>query len=83
MRDGVKLYTVIYVPKDSSQKYPIIMERTPYSAGPYGDTNYSGNGPSPSKLLSEEKYIFVTQDIRGRYMSEGSLTVRKMLMIFS
>ena len=72
MRDGVKLYTVIYVPKDSSQKYPIIMERTPYSAGPYGETNYPGNGPGPSKLLSEEKYIFVTQDVRGRYMSEGS-----------
>lgn len=72
MRDGVKLYTVIYVPKDSSQKYPIIMERTPYSAGPYGETNYPGNGPGPSKLLSEEKYIFVTQDVRGRYMSEGN-----------
>ena len=71
MRDGVKLYTVIYVPKDASQSYPILMERTPYSAGPYGETNYTTNGPGPSKLLSEEKYIFVTQDVRGRYMSEG------------
>jgi len=71
MRDGVKLYTVIYVPKDSTQKYPIIMERTPYSAGPYGENNYTGNGPGPSRPLSEEKYIFVTQDVRGRYMSEG------------
>lgn len=71
MRDGVKLYTVIYVPKDASQRYPILMERTPYSAGPYGETNYTTNGPGPSKLLSEEKYIFVTQDVRGRYMSEG------------
>lgn len=71
MRDGVKLYTVIYVPKEAGQSYPIIMERTPYSAGPYGETNYSTNGPGPSKLLSEEKYIFVTQDVRGRYMSEG------------
>jgi hypothetical protein len=71
MRDGVKLYTVIYVPKDASQTYPILMERTPYSAGPYGETNYATNGPGPSKLLSEEKYIFVTQDVRGRYLSEG------------
>lgn len=71
MRDGIKLYTVIYVPKDAGQSYPILMERTPYSAGPYGETNYSPNGPGPSKLLSEEKYIFVTQDVRGRYMSEG------------
>lgn len=71
MRDGVKLYTVIYVPKDAAQSYPIIMERTPYSAGPYGENNYTGNGPGPSKSLSEEKYIFVTQDVRGRYMSEG------------
>lgn len=71
MRDGIKLYTVIYIPKDKSQNYPILMERTPYSAGPYGEGNYTGNGPGPSKLLSEEKYIFVTQDVRGRYMSEG------------
>ncbi|MFN8343770.1 MAG: CocE/NonD family hydrolase [Spirosomataceae bacterium] len=73
MRDGVKLYTVIYVPKDAGadKRYPILMERTPYSAGPYGETNYTSNGPGPSKLLSEEKYIFVTQDVRGRYMSEG------------
>jgi uncharacterized protein len=71
MRDGVKLYTVIYVPKDATQSYPILMERTPYSAGPYGENNYTSNGPGPSKSLSEEKYIFVTQDVRGRYMSEG------------
>jgi putative CocE/NonD family hydrolase len=71
MRDGVKLYTVIYVPKDATQSYPILMERTPYSAGPYGESNYTSNGPGPSKSLSEEKYIFVTQDVRGRYMSEG------------
>ncbi|AXE16638.1 X-Pro dipeptidyl-peptidase [Runella rosea] len=71
MRDGIKLYTIIYIPKDKSQNYPILIERTPYSAGPYGEGNYTGNGPGPSKLLSEEKYIFVTQDVRGRYMSEG------------
>ncbi|MEZ4903576.1 MAG: CocE/NonD family hydrolase [Spirosomataceae bacterium] len=71
MRDGVKLYTVIYIPKETGRDYPIILERTPYSAGPYGENNYTTNGPGPSKLLSEEKYIFITQDVRGRYMSEG------------
>ena len=71
MRDGVKLYTVIYVPKDISEKYPFLMERTPYSAGPYGDTNYS-NRIGPDTNLLKEKYIFVYQDVRGRYMSEGT-----------
>jgi putative CocE/NonD family hydrolase len=70
MRDGIKLYTVIYMPKDGTQKYPILMERTPYSSGPYGDTSYSRRiGPNPT--LMNEKYIFVYQDVRGRYMSEG------------
>lgn len=70
MRDGVKLYTVIYIPRDSSVKYPILMERTPYSAGPYGEDNYPRNiGPNPE--LMKGKYIFVYQDVRGRYMSEG------------
>lgn len=70
MRDGVKLYTVIYTPKDASQKYPVLMERTPYSAGPYGDTNFSWR-IGPNENLMKEKYIFVYQDVRGRYMSEG------------
>jgi putative CocE/NonD family hydrolase len=73
MRDGVQLYTVIYVPRDASAAtpYPIVMTRTPYSAGPYGENHYRGNGPGPSKELSAEKYIFVYQDVRGRYLSEG------------
>ena len=70
MRDGIKLYTVIYVPKDVSEKYPFLMERTPYSAGPYGDTNYPSR-IGPDTNLLKEKYIFVSQDVRGRYMSEG------------
>lgn len=70
MRDGVKLYTVIYVPKDNHEKYPFLIERTPYSSAPYGDTNYPRRiGPNPT--LMNEKYIFVYQDVRGRYMSEG------------
>ncbi|WP_208295655.1 CocE/NonD family hydrolase [Fibrivirga algicola] len=73
MRDGTKLYTVIYVPKDASptNRYPFLMERTPYSASPYGETNYPKQGPGPSVELSQEKFIFVNQDVRGRYMSEG------------
>ncbi|MDO7845559.1 CocE/NonD family hydrolase [Hymenobacter sp. M29] len=73
MRDGVKLYTTIYVPKDASAAtpYPFLMTRTPYSAGPYGEQKYRQRGPGPSRELSQEKYIFVYQDVRGRYMSEG------------
>ncbi len=71
MRDGIKLYTVIYVPKDESQSYPFLMERTPYSAGPYGKDNYPRE-IGPDKELMKEKYIFVNQDVRGRYMSEGT-----------
>jgi putative CocE/NonD family hydrolase len=73
MRDGVKLYTIIYVPQDANKarSYPIIMERTPYSAGPRGEANYPLRGPGPSRELSQEKYIFVYQDVRGRYLSEG------------
>jgi uncharacterized protein len=69
MRDGVKLYTVIYTPKDESQNYPMLMERTPYSAGPYGSGSYGM--PAPNMNLLKEKYIFVVQDVRGRYLSEG------------
>ena len=70
MRDGIKLKTIIYIPKDESERYPFLIERTPYSAGPYGDTLFSNRiGPNPN--LMKEKYIFVYQDVRGRYMSEG------------
>ena len=73
MRDGVKLYTTIYVPKDATaaSPYPFLLMRTPYSAGPYGEGKYPTRGPGPSRELSREKYIFVHQDVRGRYMSEG------------
>jgi len=71
MRDGIKLYTVIYIPKDETQRYPFLMERTPYSAGPYGRDNYP-RSLGPNGDLMKEKYIFVYQDVRGRYMSEGT-----------
>jgi uncharacterized protein len=70
MRDGIKLKTIIYVPKDELEKYPFLIERTPYSAGPYGDTTYT-NRIGPNANLMKDKYIFVYQDVRGRYMSEG------------
>ena len=69
MRDGIKLYTIIYVPKDSSQRYPILIQRTPYSVWPYGSSNYPP-GIMPGKM-QKEKYIYVKQDVRGRHMSEG------------
>ncbi len=69
MRDGVRLFTAVYVPKDASRPYPFLMERTPYDIGPYGVENY------PKELAAEEfekaGYIFVFQDVRGRWMSEG------------
>ncbi|HVX52660.1 MAG TPA: CocE/NonD family hydrolase [Chitinophagaceae bacterium] len=70
MRDGVKLFTAIYMPKDTSENYPILMERTPYSCSPYGENNYPGR-LGPNRLFPAEKYIFVYQDVRGRHMSEG------------
>jgi putative CocE/NonD family hydrolase len=70
MRDGVKLFTQLYLPLDTSQKYPVLMRRTPYSAEPYGENIYK-NHLGPTHLFAEAKYIIVYQDVRGRYMSEG------------
>jgi putative CocE/NonD family hydrolase len=70
MRDGMRLYTVIYTPKDKTQPHPFLMERTPYGSGPYGDTLYR-RSLGPNRTLMHELYIFVYQDVRGRYMSEG------------
>ena len=70
MRDGVRLFTSIYLPKDKSHSYPIMMDRTPYSVGPYGPDQYKAS-LGPSESFEREGYIFVYQDVRGRYMSEG------------
>lgn len=70
MRDGVKLFTSVYVPRDQSRKYPVMLNRTPYSVSPYGPDAYKESlGPSP--LFAREGYVFVYQDVRGRLMSEG------------
>ena len=75
MRDGVQLYTAIYTPKDISKdkKYPMLMQRTCYSIAPYGEENFK-KSLGPSTFLEEDKYIFIYQDVRGRYMSEGTFT---------
>lgn len=74
MRDGVKLFTAVYVPKDESLKYPFLMMRTPYGCAPYGKDNYPASRLGPSMELVKDGYIFVRQDVRGRYMSEGTFT---------
>lgn len=70
MRDGVKLFTAIYSPKDTSKTYPILMNRTPYSVWPYGEDAYPPE-LGPSARFQEEGFIFVFQDVRGKMMSEG------------
>ena len=71
MRDGVKLFTAIYEPKDKSQKYPMMFDRTPYTVQPYGVDKFK-TLLGPSELFTREGYIFVYQDVRGRWMSEGT-----------
>ena len=73
MRDGKRLFCTIYLPKDQSKKYPIMMTRTPYNVGPYGADVYKG-ALGQNMLLAKEGFIFVYEDVRGRYMSEGNFT---------
>lgn len=70
MRDGVHLHTRVYLPKDDSEAWPILLTRTPYSLKPYGVDNY-GDPSGSFQLLARDKFILVTQDVRGRYGSEG------------
>ncbi len=70
MRDGVKLFTSVYLPKTCPSPYPIMLQRTPYSVAPYGIDNYRTTiGPSDHFL--KQGVIAVYQDVRGRYLSEG------------
>ncbi len=73
MRDGVHLFTSVYVPKDAGEQhtYPILFDRTPYTVAPYGSDQYR-NALGPSELFARSKYIFVYQDVRGKFLSEGS-----------
>ena len=69
MRDGAKLFTLVYIPKDRSKKYPILLNRTCYNASEYRGFRTGGH---PSKYLVEDGYIIAFQDVRGRYMSDGA-----------
>lgn len=71
MRDGTKLFTTIYSPKDTSKQYPILLKRTPYSCRPYGENQYPSK-VGPNEFLMKEGNIMVYQDVRGRWMSEGT-----------
>jgi putative CocE/NonD family hydrolase len=71
MRDGVHLFAAVYVPKDTSKPYPFLMSRTPYTVAPYGEDNYPKH-IGPSEEFEKAGYIFVHQDVRGRWMSEGA-----------
>ena len=70
MRDGVKLFTAVYTPRDTTQKYPVLLTRTPFSVSPYGGDKFPRT-LGPDKLFAQEGYIFVYQDVRGKWMSEG------------
>jgi putative CocE/NonD family hydrolase len=70
MRDGVKLMTVVFVPKETGKAYPILMKRTPYNVAPYGEEKYPSK-LGPSEHFVRAGYIFVNQDVRGRFASEG------------
>ena len=70
MRDGVKLFTSIYSPRDTTRSYPILIKRTPYSVAPYGPNSYAAS-LGPSEHFARAGYIFVNQDVRGRFLSEG------------
>ncbi|RNL82255.1 CocE/NonD family hydrolase [Sinomicrobium pectinilyticum] len=70
MRDGIKLHATIYSPKDKTKKYPVVLQRTPYSCAPYGEGQYRSK-IGPNETMMKEGYIIVYQDVRGRWNSEG------------
>ncbi len=81
MRDGTRLFTAVYVPKDAgpARRYPILLNRTPYSVAPYGVDAYPAS-LGPSEAAAREKFVFAYQDVRGRMMSEGTFVdVRPVL----
>jgi uncharacterized protein len=79
MRDGVRLHTTVYTPRRAAGPVPILLLRTPYGTGPYGDEAYRAYlGPSRhSSEFEQAGYIFVFQDVRGKYRSEGEFTVMR------
>jgi putative CocE/NonD family hydrolase len=71
MRDGVKLFTSIYTPKNTAVKHPILINRTPYNIEPAGPQSFNFFVQGYSRY-TEGEYILIFQDVRGRHMSEGS-----------
>ncbi len=70
MRDGVTLFTQVYVPRDTATTHPFLVQRTPFGVSPYGpDRDRSQLGPSSA--FDRAGYIFVFQDVRGRFQSQG------------
>ncbi len=78
MRDGARLFTIVYTPKNASQTYPILLVRTPYSIAPYGPDEYL-DVIGPSVEFDRDGYIFAFQDVRGKFRSEGEFQVIKPL----
>jgi putative CocE/NonD family hydrolase len=76
MRDGIELYTQVYIPKDQKRKYPILLFRTPYSIGSYGPEAYR-SVLGPNRLYAQDGFIFVYQDVRGKFRSKGEFIVMK------
>jgi hypothetical protein len=73
MRDGVRLFTSVLVPKDASTTYPFMIIRSPFGVGPYGSDEYSTAAVHTDAFL-RAGYIWVRQDVRGRALSEGAFT---------
>jgi putative CocE/NonD family hydrolase len=74
MRDGVKLYTVIFTPRNSKTSFPFLIQRTPYGA--YRQADFI---PYPGEM-GNDGYIFVYQDIRGKYRSEGTMEIHQPII---
>jgi uncharacterized protein len=74
MRDGIKLFTSILLPKDITEKHPILLSRTPYSCAPYGEDKMPDTWNYYYRYYARENYIIIEQDVRGRWMSEGNFT---------
>ena len=71
MRDGIRLFTSVYIPKDTGEKHPVLMTRTPYSCAPYGEDQWRPYWNSYTMAYLKEGFIMITQDVRGRWESEG------------
>jgi len=70
MRDGVKLFTIVYAPRAQAEKYPILITRTAYGIAPYGADSYRAT-VGPNNMFAKEGYIVAYQDSRGKFKSEG------------